>query len=147
MCSLESTEDRFHGHFLKAYVRKTTEYQKRNLTSTYTSNQTGAIATLLAGSLWALTVVGASVMKEDVTFLAVLDIIAWALLPFYIKRVRWSFVVGIIPPIIGLVGLVAMPGTPPWYTFSSPVYDFSFVVLYLVGLALIYFSYSAFKEL
>ena len=113
----------------------------------YTSNQTGAIATLLAGSLWAFTVIGASIGIEDVTFLVILDIIAWILLPFYIKRIKWSYLIGIIAPIIGLVGFLVMPGAPPWYTFSSPIFDFSFVILYIVGLALIYFSYNSFKEL
>jgi hypothetical protein len=49
--------------------------------------------------------------------------------------------------IVALVGLAAMPGTPPWYAFTAPVYNFSFVVVYLVGLAGIYFSYRSYKEL
>ena len=117
------------------------------LTKLYSSNQTGAIATLLAGSLWAFTVIGASIMVEDVTFLVILDLIAWILLPFYIRRVKWSYIVGIVAPIIGLIGFAVMPGTPPWYTFSSPIFDFSFVILYLVGIALMYFSYKTYKEL
>jgi len=116
------------------------------LASVYTASQTGAIATLLAGSLWAFTVVGASINVEDVTFLAILDLIAWIMVPFYIKRVKWSFLVGIVAPIIGLVGLIAMPGTPPWYNFASPIFDFSYVMLYVVGLALMYFSYKSYKE-
>ncbi|MCP8318117.1 MAG: hypothetical protein H3Z51_14860 [archaeon] len=116
------------------------------MASVYTASQTGAIATLLAGSLWAFTVVGASI-SEDVTFLAILDLIAWIMIPFYIKRVKWSFLVVIVAPIIGLVGLILMPGTPPWYTFSSPIFDLSYVILYMVGLALIYFSYKSYREL
>jgi hypothetical protein len=117
------------------------------LVSVYTTNQTGAIATLLAGSLWAFTVVGATIGVEDVTFLLILDLIAWMLLPFYIRRIRWSYLVGIVAPIIGLIGFLVMPGTPPWYIFSSPIFDFSYVLLYLVGVALIYFSYKSYKEL
>jgi len=105
------------------------------------------LATLLAGSLWAFTVVGASIGVQDVTFLVILDVVAWVTVPFYIRRVRWSYFVGIVAPIFGLVGFVAVPGTPPWYAFSSPIFDFSYVILYIVGLALMYFSYKSYKEL
>ncbi|MEM4251815.1 MAG: hypothetical protein QW828_08280, partial [Candidatus Bathyarchaeia archaeon] len=81
------------------------------------------------------------------TVFAILTIIAWILVPLYVKRVRWAYIVGIIVIIIALVGLVAMPGTPSWYAFTTPVYNFSFVVFYLVMLAGIYFSYKSYKEL
>jgi hypothetical protein len=102
---------------------------------------------LLAGALWAFTVVGASVGVQDVTFLAILDAVAWVTVPFYARRVRMGYLVGIVAPIFGLVGLIALPGTPPWYVFSSPIFDLSYVMLYMVGLALLYFSYKSYKEL
>jgi len=115
------------------------------LATTYTSNQTGAIATLLAGSLWGLTATGAVLIigaqtATALTVFAILQAIAWILVPLYIKLIRWAYIVGI-------VGLLAMPGTPPWYAFTAPVYDFSFVVFYLVILAAIYFSYKSYQEL
>ena len=102
---------------------------------------------MLAGSLWAFTVVGASIGLQDVTFLVILDVVAWVTIPFYIRRVRRSYLVGIVAPIFGLVGFVVMPGTPAWYAFSSPIFDLSYVMLYVVGLALMYFSYKSYKEL
>jgi hypothetical protein len=122
-----------------------------NLAETYSSSQTGAIAAVLASSLWALTALGASIMVgrqtgAALTVFAILTVIAWILVPLYAKRVRWAYVVGIVIIIIALVGLLAMPGTPPWYIFSDPVYNFSFVVFYLVMLAGIYFSYKSYKE-
>ena len=81
------------------------------------------------------------------TFLVILDVVAWATVPFYVRRVRMCYLVGIVAPIFGLVGLMAMPGKPPWYVFSSPIFDLSYVMLYMVGLALLYFSYKSYKEL
>ena len=122
------------------------------MATTYTSNQTGAIATLLAGSLWGLTATGAVLIigaqtATALTVFAILQAIAWILVPLYIKRIRWAYIVGIVVVVIALVGLLAMPGTPPWYAFTAPVYDFSFVVFYLVILAAIYFSYKSYQEL
>lgn len=122
------------------------------MATTYTSNQTGAIAATLACALYGLTAIGAaSIMATQtataLTVFAILTAIAWILVPLYIKRVRWAYIVGIVAAVIALVGLLAMPGTPPWYVFTAPVYDFSFVVFYLLALAAIYFSYKSYQEL
>ncbi|MCX6660728.1 MAG: hypothetical protein NTX81_10240 [Candidatus Bathyarchaeota archaeon] len=120
--------------------------------TTYSVSQTGAIATVLATSLWALTALGTAIMvgrqtATSLTVFAILTAISWILVPLYAKRVKRAYIVGIIVIIIALVGLLAMPGTPPWYAFTAPVYNFSFVAFYLVMLAGIYFSYKSYKEL
>jgi len=122
------------------------------LVTSYSSSQTGAIATVLASAFWALTALGVAIMvgrqtATALTVFAILTVIAWIVVPLYAKRVRWAYIVGIIVIIIALVGLLAMPGTPPWYMFADPVYNFSFVVFYLVMLAGIYFSYKSYREL
>jgi uncharacterized oligopeptide transporter (OPT) family protein len=73
--------------------------------------------------------------------------VAWVLVPLYIKRVKWSFIVGILFIAIAMIGITAMPASLPWYSFVTPVYSVSFLVFYLVALALIYFSYASYKEL
>ncbi|MBS7622935.1 hypothetical protein KEJ39_04570, partial [Candidatus Bathyarchaeota archaeon] len=103
------------------------------MAATYSSSQTGAVAAILASSLWGLTALGAAIMEgrqtaTALTVFAILTVIAWIMVPLYAKRVRWAYIVGIVIIIIALVGLLAMPGTPPWYMFSAPVYNFSFVV-------------------
>ena len=120
--------------------------------TTCSVSQTGALATVLATSLWALTALGAAIAggrqtASALTVFAILTAIAWILVPLYAKRIKWGYIVGIIVIITALVGLLAMPGTPPWYAFTAPVYNFSFVVFYLVMLAGIYFSYKSYKEL
>ena len=123
------------------------------MATTYTSNQTGAIATLLAGAVFGVTATGAVLMAPHaqppsaLMAFVVMIIIAWLLVPLYAKRIKWSYIVGIIIMVIALVGLAVDPGTPPWYAFGAPVYDFSFVIFYLNTLAGLYFSYRSYKEL
>ena len=124
----------------------------KNLATTYTFNQTGAIATLLAAATWGLTGIGVGILsgrqtESALTVLGIMVIIAWILVPLYIKLVKPAFIVGIILIITSLIGLTASPGTPAWYTFYSPVYNFSFVVFYLIQLSGIYFSYKSYQEL
>jgi hypothetical protein len=63
------------------------------------------------------------------------------------QKIKPVFIIGIIVLVLGLIGLFASPGNPPWYNFSNPisvVKESSFV---LDGLACIYFSYKSYKEL
>ena len=121
----------------------------------YTSNQTGAIATLLAGILWGFTIFGVTIKESPMAMVAmqvflVLVIIGWVLVPLYIKRIRLSYIMGIIIMIIVLIGLLVVIPTPsssPWYLFDTPIYNFSFIIAYLIILASIYFSYKSWKEL
>jgi hypothetical protein len=117
----------------------------------YTFYQAGAFACLLASALWAVTSLGAAINQDNLTISAVniftiLTVIGWILLPLYALKVKWGYIIGIIVWILALVGLLAMPGTTPWYTFSFPVYNLSFVLFYLIGLDGIYCSYRSYKE-
>jgi hypothetical protein len=119
---------------------------------TYTRSQTGAIATLLAAAVFGVTATGGVLMSPQgqppsalVAFVGII-IIAWLLIPLYAKRIKWSYIAGIIVMIIGLVGLAVDPGTPPWYAFGELVYDFSFVIFYVDGFAGLYFSYKSYTE-
>jgi hypothetical protein len=124
----------------------------KNLATTYTFNQTWAIASILASALWGLTATGVNIMtgimpSSTAMAYAVLVIIVWILVPLYGKLVRPAFIVGIILSIIAMIGVAASPAATPWYTFVNPVYNFSFIVWYLIMLAGLYFSYKSYKEL
>ena len=106
------------------------------MATTYTSNQTWAIACILAAALWGLTATGVNIMTGAVTgssniAYSVLVIIAWILVPLYAKLVRLAFIVGIILNIIAMIGVAASPAATPWYAFTNPVYNFSFIIWYL----------------
>ena len=120
--------------------------------SKYTFNQKGAVVTVVFAAIWALlSMIIAIDMGLQSTFalaiFGIMTLIAWVLVPLYIKRVEAAFILGIILLILGLAGLFASPGDPPWYTFTNPisiVKELSFVIDSLAG---IYFSFKSFREL
>ena len=118
----------------------------------YTVNQIGAIACLLAGSLWAIAAIliillTDSLAASSLMVFIILEIIDWIGIPLYVKRIRWSYFLIIIVWIISLTVFVVMPGTPPWYMFTQPVFNFSILIFYLLSIAGIYFSYKSYQEL
>ena len=122
------------------------------MSPTYTSNQKGAIATLIFAALWALISLGIATMMglqsaSALAVFAIMTLITWILIPLYLKKIKPAFIVGIIVLVIGLIGLFAAPGNPPWYTFTNPVSIVKELSFVLVGLACIYFSYKSYREL
>ena len=73
--------------------------------------------------------------------------IAWILVPLYAKLVRPAFIIGIILNIIAMIGVAASPAATPWYAFTYPMYNFSYIIWYVLMLAGVYFSYKSYKEL
>jgi hypothetical protein len=122
------------------------------LATTYTSNQTGAIASLVGGNMWALVNLGVAIVYLNtsvysIMIMSIMLVIGWILVPLYAKLIRGSFIVGIIINLLALIALTADPGTPPWYTFACAICGFIHVAAYLVALACIYYSFQSFKEL
>jgi len=123
-----------------------------NLPKTYTSNQTGAIACLLTIVMWGFTVYGAAPIMASQRPLVymILIIIGWVLLPFYIKLFRRAFIAGLFFVALTMCYLTITPillGHAVWYIFARGLYDFTFVLFYLIGLTHTYFSYKSWKEL
>lgn len=118
----------------------------------YTPNQTGAIATLVGGNMWALVSLGVAIKflgttLPSITIMSVMTIMGWILVLLYAKLIKGSFILGIIINVLALIALTADPGTPPWYTFSCVVCGFVHVAAYLIALACIFFSYKSYNEL
>lgn len=111
----------------------------------------GSVVTLIIAAIWATVSLFIAVeMGLQSSFaliiFAIMTLIVWLLVPFYIKRIKSSYFVGIILLIVGLVGLSASPGDPPWYTFTNPVSvvkELIFVIDVLFG---VYFSFNCFKS-
>jgi hypothetical protein len=122
------------------------------LPKNYTPNQTGAIATLVGGNMWALVSLGIAVVYLGATLpsimiISIMIIIGWILVPLYAKLIKGSFIVGIIINVLALIALTADPGTPPWYTFSCVICGFEHVAANLIALSCIFFSYKSYNEL
>ena len=118
----------------------------------YTPNQTGAIATLVGGNMWALVTLGVIIVYlgetlPSITIMSVMTLIGWILVPLYAKLIKGSFIVGIILNALALIAITADPGTPPWYTFSCVVCGFVHVAAWLIALACIFYSFKSYKEL
>ena len=117
----------------------------------YTFNQTMAIGLAFAGSMWTLTAHAAAMMLGvSASIYVIFILVGWILIPFYIRLVRQAFIVGIFLWAIGLSYLVVTPsllGTAGWYNFERGLYDFTYVVFYIIGIAFIYFAYKSYKEL
>lgn len=101
----------------------------------------GSVVTLVIAAVWATVSLFIAVdMGLQSTFaliiFVVMTLMVWTLVPFYVKKNRYSFIIGIILLIAGLTGLFASPGEPPWYTFSNPasvVKELIFVVDVFLG--------------
>ena len=117
----------------------------------YTANQTGAIACLLASVVWGLTAHAVALMLGLSNPVYMIFIVAgWVLLPLNIKLVRHAFVIAIFilaVPMGYIAFLTSLLGTAAWFTFSRGLYDFTYVVWYLTALFGIYFCYRSWKEL
>ncbi len=122
------------------------------MTSKFTLNQKGAVVTVTIAAVWALlSMIIAIDMGLQSTFaltiFAVMTIIAWILVPLYVKRIKAAYFLGVVLLILGLGGLFASPGDPAWYTFTVPISiikELSFVIDSVAG---IYFSVKSFREI
>jgi len=115
------------------------------------TSQKIALVTMTFAALWAaLSIVIATLMnlqsKFALTIFGFMTILAWILIPLYLKRKKGAYVLGIGLLILGLFGLFASPGNPAWYTFVNPVSivkELSFNINSIFG---VYFSYKSFRE-
>ena len=112
----------------------------------------GSVVTLVVAAVWATVSLFIAVdmgLQSGFALIVfvVMTLMVWLLVPFYVKKNRNSFIVGIILLIAGLAGLFASPGNPPWYTFSNPVSvvkELIFVVDVFLG---VYFSLKYYQLL
>lgn len=88
-------------------------------------------------------------LTGDLPVFLILEIIAWVLVPLYVKRFRWSYIGGIIISFIALVGdlIGHVIDAKPWRTLADPASLIAHVIFNLVGIACIYFSYFHYREL
>ena len=121
------------------------------MSKNYTFNQTLAIAFGLAISTWGFTAHAVAVTSGIIIpVYSVIVLILWILFPLYLKLYRHAFVVGIFVAILSMCYLMVTPtllGSVEWYLLERGLYDFTYVVFYIIGIAFIYFAYNSYKEL
>jgi hypothetical protein len=110
-----------------------------------------AIAFGLAISMWGLTAHAVAVMSGIIIpVYSVIVLIVWILFPLYVMLYRHAFVVGIFIAVLSMCYLMITPillGSVKWYLFERGLYDFTYVVFYVIGIAFIYYAYKSYKEL
>jgi hypothetical protein len=110
-----------------------------------------AIAFGLALSMWGLTAYTVEIMFQPVVpVYTVLLIVSWILSLLYIMLFRQAFIAGIFTATLAMCYLLITPAlfdTNEWYLFERGLYDFTYVVFYIIGIAFIYFAYKSYKEL
>ena len=117
----------------------------------YTFNQKGAIVAVFFAAVWALLSMIIAIdmgLQSSFTLVifGIMTVIAWVLVPLYLKKSKPAFILGIILLILGLIGLFASPGDPPWYTFTNPISVIKEMMFVLDSIAGIYFSYKAYSD-
>jgi len=155
----EFTFTRFHVAYILLYLVLVAliyfSYRSMNETSTkptYTLNQTGTVATIFGIVVWAITLFPSysALGGTQELVLPIMTIVYLILLPFLIKPVKIAYITGMIIGIITMIWTLIYPsltGASPWYEFTAPVSQSSFVVYYLFTLAFIYFTYRSHAEL
>ena len=78
----------------------------------------GSVVTLVIAAVWATVSLFIAVeMGLQSAFalivFVVMTLMVWVLVPFYVKKNRNAFIIGIVLLIAGLTGLFASPGDPP----------------------------------
>ena len=155
----EFTLTRFHISYILLYLVLVAliylSYRSMNETSTkatYTTNQTGTVATLFGIVVWALSFSWAYSAFGGIQelVLPIMTIVYLILLPFLIKPVKIAFIIGMIIGIITMIWTLINPsltGAPPWTEFTAPALHYSYIVYYIFTLAFIYFAYRSHAEL
>lgn len=114
----------------------------------YRSNQTVALASLFAGAFGILVVIISTcleVINSILILFVILDLIAWVLVPLYFKRIKWSYIIGIILAIISVVAFSVMLGS--FHKIQSNACKFLQIIVIVILLVLLYFSYRSFREM
>ena len=117
----------------------------------YTFSQKAAVVAVFFAAVWAfLSMMIAFGMELQSGFtlviFGIMTIIAWVMVPLYIKRVKSAYIIGTVLLILGLVGLFASPGDPEWYTFTNPISVIKQLLFIIDSITGIYFSLKSFQE-
>jgi CubicO group peptidase (beta-lactamase class C family) len=118
----------------------------------FTFYQTGAAAAILVVAVWGVAVLSSllvtpgSADRMELTYFGTLIIAYLVLAPLYWKRVRWGYLAGIVIIFGSFVGA----GFAAWegvLFFSWSAYNLSVIIVYMIALMGLFFSYKSFREL
>jgi len=117
----------------------------------WTLQQIGAALSLFVICAWSIVVFfihAYTPLSGDTLELALIGTVAVAsllLLPFYLKRVKWSYLGGVLVTILLVVGAIVIALERAIF-FSPSVYNIFVIVVYIAVFACLYFSISSFRQ-
>lgn len=125
------------------------------MTSSYTFNQKGALFTIIAAAILIRIIILGMVLKLTIKTSASgfqpVEGIVWILILLYAIRFKWSYLAGIAGAVSGFSMYLTLyfwfPEARHWWLLPNPVESFLHILLQLVAIACIYFSYRSFIEI
>jgi len=119
--------------------------------STFTLEETGAIASLVALAVWGFTAIGFTyefdlLSTSVVLFFVVLDAIYWLSVLLYVRRIEWGYTVGIIAIVLGIIAMIPFGDGWNLFAFVYPVLDLSAFMALVTLVVGLYFSYKLYKN-
>jgi CubicO group peptidase (beta-lactamase class C family) len=124
-----------------------------NNNKTFSIHQIGALIAMIILAVWGIWVTWLHMTRPlgidytEILFLSAVVPIYLILVPFYVMRVRWSYISGIFVVLILFAGVVFAAVVARVFFFSFSVYNLTTVVVLLSAGACIYFSLRSYLEL
>ena|GEM_PF-781206 len=118
----------------------------------WTLQQIGAAVSILIISAWSIVVFlihaysPLSGDTQELAFIGTVAIVSLLSLPFYLKRVKWSYLGGILVTILLVIGAI-MTALNRAIFFSPSVHNIFAIVVYIAAFACLYFSVLSFRQL
>jgi len=117
----------------------------------WTLQQIGAVVSIFIISAWSIAVflihayMPLSGDTLELAFIGTVAVVSLLSLPFYLKRVKWSYLGGVLVTILLGVGAVIIALERAIF-FSPSAYNIFVIVVYIDSFACLYFSISSFRQ-
>ena len=117
----------------------------------WTLQQIGAAVSIFIICTWSIVVflihvyTPSSGDTRELALIGTVASISLLSIPFYLKRVKWSYVGGILATILLFVGAIMIALNRAIF-FSPSAYNILVILVYIAGFACLYFSISSFRQ-
>ena len=118
----------------------------------WTLQQIGAVVSIFIVYTWSIVVflihvyTPSSGDTRELALIGTVALVSLLSIPFYLKRVKWSYIGGILVTILLFFGAITIAINRAIF-FSPSVYNIFVIVVYIAAFACLYFSISSFRQL
>jgi CubicO group peptidase (beta-lactamase class C family) len=117
----------------------------------WTLQQIGAVVSIFIITAWSIVVFlihacnPLSADTRELSLIGTAAVVSLLSIPFYLKRIKWSYAGGILVTILLFVGAIMIALNRAMF-FSPSVYNILVIVVYVVAFACLYFSISSLRQ-